>query len=204
MFDGEQVLDDPSVAQPVWFTGDDLPVGVAREFAEAVRSAARAWEPADLGITPAETSTYLLLNRQVIEAEIPGLTCTRRLVRVAYTPNDSGEALLDAEWAGEYFFDGPPDDEVGKLRGSPSECGVWAAAWIEEQLRQPVTRREWDRPAGVLARLLPGESDTVAAVEWRYADTNDLMEDRGTLTWWWLVRQPPSREVVERPDRLGG
>lgn len=187
-----------------WFNAEDPAPGPRREFVMAVRAIAQTWSLSNLSVAPSATGHYEYGAGHIIEVDLPGVTCSRRFLRVIYTPAQADGRLLDSEWADRYIFDGPEDPHrllVHGVAASPAQSGEWAASWIESQLRRPVVRREWDRPEAGLARLLPAASKKVAAIKWYLTDTNELLDGRQGLIWWGLVRRPPSREVEERPDR---
>ena len=136
----------------------------ARELAsvEALRVIAAAWSFTDL--EPAHTSTVADEIGRLVEVQVPSLTASRRTLRVLYDVAVDGPPALQSEWtAFAYPFEGPgyerPDEEtdlwVTGVDASPQQCGQWARAWFERQLRRPIRRIEWDRPASGLSNLDP-------------------------------------------------
>lgn len=196
---------------PDWFSfQDDAPAGPHWDYVMAARTAAQLWTSSELGLTPDATRAYDLEPGYILEVDVPGLTCGPRFLRVLHTQDDPDEPLLQGAWLGSDFcFGGATDPEdanaliVTGVAASPKQCGEWAAFWMESQLRRPVSRREWDRPAAGPTRLLPSASPTIAAMEWWWTDVPSGFLDASQTTpwWWWLMRRPPAREIEERPDR---
>ena len=202
----------------VWFPVDSPPVGSAADFLEAARAAAAGWQATD--VRPADTVALAYLHGFLVEVSIPDLTCRRRTLRVMYTPpeTDSPEPLLQSELGedlasedGAYFFDYDPVDHgpsqlyIAGITASPSQCGTWAAEWLQAQLQRPIVRREWDRPPGGLTAVLPSASGSIAAMEWWFTKPDQPLDvaHKSPAWWWWLVKRPPDREITERPDRRG-
>ena len=98
-----------------WFNSQDGPPdGSERESLAAVRAVADAWSWPEL--TPAHTCQYQLgEGRRIVEVEIPGLTCSRRFLRVMCTPDRDLSMMLESEWADNRLFDGPRDDPEALL-----------------------------------------------------------------------------------------
>lgn len=196
-----------------WFAVDPSPVGAAADFLEAARAAAVNWQPID--ITPADTAAMAEPDGFLIEVTIPGLTCRYRTLRVLYTPpgSDPSLPLLQSEMGedlasedGAYLFEGhdPYQLYVVGLPASPSQCGTWAAEWLQAQLQRPIVRREWERPPAGLAALLPTASGSIAAIEWWFINPDQQIDiHKSPAWWWWLVKRTPDREITERPDRRG-
>ena len=108
----------------------------------------------------------------------------------------------------DYDYDcEPPDEEtdlwVSGVEATPEQCGAWAAAWLERQLNRPVCRREWDAPATGWSTLIPRRRPgSPALVEWTVGEPEEMLDLRGEIPWDWLRRQPPTREVWERPSAV--
>jgi hypothetical protein len=150
----------------------------------------------------------------LIEVTIPGVTCRYRTLRVLYTPpgTDPSVPLLQSEVGedlasedGAYLFDGhdPYQLYVVGLPASPSQCGTWAAEWLQAQLRRPIVRREWVRPSRGFAALLPSASGSIAAIEWWFLNPDQRIDIHKSPAWWWLVKRPPDREITERNRTAG-
>lgn len=141
---------------------------------------------------------------------VPSLTCERRYLLVSYEPGtDHGTPVLQSEWSSVVHlstqpgaYDGPSSDQdlwVSGVAATPTACADWVSAWFRLQLRRPVTRREWDQPASGPGAGLFGRRRESAAVQWWLSEPEQYLDDRGTFGRWRLTRQPPSREVRERP-----
>lgn len=187
----------------VWFNGDAPVEGLLADFLDQVRARVTTHRLVDL--SPSATTTWTFLKGQLIEATVPGLTCPRHTLRVLYNPSDPQAPLLEGELGDEHLFDAGPDDlsqlMIRGLEASAEQCARWAVDWLEAQLRRPVVRREWDRPPVALAPILPTVSGNIAAVEWWFTDADEGISYRESLIWWRLVKRPPDREIIERPDR---
>jgi hypothetical protein len=195
-----------------WFLGPELHDLREREFVEALSKSAEAG--AFPGVVPTNTVSGSLSESSgkglTIGLAVPKLTCQRRWLVVSYEPGQDHETpVLQSSWSTDVQLDtqpgayeGPSGDSdlwVTGIDAGPSLCADWVSAWLGRQLRRPVTRREWDQPeTGPGASWLrrPGPS---AAVEWYLGDPDEFHADRGTFGRWRLTRQPPSREVRERP-----
>ena len=115
--------------------------------------------------------------------------------------------MLQSEWSdGGWTFDRSESEPLGVgelyvagLEASPEQYGQWAAQWFKRQLRRKVVRREWDRPSsGSDSEPRSRTAAGPAAVRWIIYDPEHDLGSRGGLRWWRLMRQPPTREVVER------
>lgn len=200
-----------------WFAGDDPTDESSRRFVASLAAAASGWSFTDLA--EADTSSTSApgdtgVAEVVAKVEVSGLTTARRNVWVRYDPDVRGLPVLTSQWtAGSDDFDDrdgyaygcePPDEEVdlwvSGVAATPEQCGGWAAAWLERQLRRPVCRREWDAPTNGWSTLIPRRrSGSPALVEWTFGDPEHVLDVRGGFRWDWLRHRPPSREVWERP-----
>lgn len=193
----------------VWFGGDLSSDDRQRRFVQTVASAALTWGFDDVVTDHTSArSAYDDGSGRLVEVLIPGLTTSRRILRVLYEPEPDPMScpVLQSEWTADaYEFDRPdfeaPDEEtelwVTGVNASPEQCGRWAADWFERQLRRPVVRREWDRPSSGLSTLVPWPSSGPAYAVWTIRQPDRYLDSKG-LTWGWLDRRPASREVVER------
>lgn len=194
-----------------WFDSPPCADDRGRRFVRAVASAAAGWGFGDL--RPEDTSsgpTEAEGAGRLVEVTVPGLSTRCRMLWVLYEPDRGHLPVLASRWADERYppdlddYDlEAPDEEVdlwvSGVDASPEQCGAWAAAWLERSLRRPVRRREWDRPRSGPSTLLPGGSGRPALVEWTVGAPEHVLDAQGDLVWGWLRRQPPSREVQERP-----
>lgn len=187
----------------VWFDGETPRTEQGAGFLARLR--AEAATSRFTGLETSQTSTWPYLDGQMIEATVPGLTGPRHILRVLYCPAAARNPLLQAELGDDHLFDAEPDNPshllVSGVRASAEQCAGWAADWLETQLRRPVVRREWDRPPGRLAAMLPAVDGNIAAVEWWFANPDERVDYRGSLVWWRLMKRPADREVIERPDQ---
>ncbi|GAB2586726.1 hypothetical protein [Microlunatus antarcticus] len=196
------------VGSAQWFAGDEPTEAREQAFVEALRVVASTWSFTDLDA--AHTSTAANEIGRLVEVKVPSLTTSRRTLRILYDVDVDGPPALQSEWtAFGYPFEGPgyeqPDPEtdlwVSGVDASPQQFGAWAGLWFERQLRRPVRRVEWDRPASGLSTLIPGSTSEPAFVRWMIDNPQQQLDERGGLKWWWLQHQPPSREVWERLTR---
>lgn len=196
---------DVGVTTGGWFDDDGSRLaGPHREFLRRLQEKAASWQVPDL----LEDHTRAWLwpvdeSRLLVEVDVAGLTCGPWTLRVLYTPGSEQHPLLDSEWGDEYLFDGPTDDadlRVSGVDATPEQAADWTAAWLHAELSRPVVRREWDRPAGGVARLLPPHTSGLAVVEWHFGDDGGLLDTTSRLVWSWLTRLPCSRETQERPS----
>lgn len=187
----------------VWFDGEAAATGQVAKFLGLLQAEAATGRFADLEAS--HTSTWPYLGGQLIEATVPGLTCPRDTLRMLYCPAVAQSPVLQAELGDDHLFDAAPDNPshllVSGVQASAEQCAEWAAHWLETQLRRSVIRKEWDRPSGGLAALLPTVQGNVAVVEWWFINADERIDYRDHLAWWWLAKRPPDREVVERADQ---
>ena len=196
----------------IWFDGPDLNEPREREFIVAMREAAEGG--AFLGVDWDDTVFDRLAEPSgpgiAIGLAVPKLTTQQRWLLVSYEPGpDKAAPMLQSGWASEAAlttepgaYDGPSSYNylwVSGIDASPTECAAWAANWISRQLQRPVIRREWDQPASGPGAGLLGRARTAAAIEWWLADPEEYLDSRGTFGRWRLTRQPPARQVHERP-----
>lgn len=196
----------------MWFNGPEPNDHCEQEFVEALRNAAEAG--AFHGVDPGDTVSGSLSERMgkgiTVGLAVPQLTCPRRWLLVSYEPGQGHRTpLLQSSWSTEVQlgtqpggYDGPSNDNelwVSGIAAGPALCAEWVTAWLGRQLRRPVTRKEWDRPATGPGAGLFGRPRLSAVVEWSLGDPDEFLWDRGTFGRWRLMRQPPSREVSERP-----
>ena len=199
------IADDEDVTT-TWFSATPAPDDHTSDFLQTLAAAAEQWGFADL--RPEDTLTDLDRTERalVVEITVPGLTSERRHLSVRYRADVQGRPVLQSAWSrwphsfDDYEMDGSPDEDsdlsVRGVDATSQQCAAWAAAWFERQLRRRITRREWDRPDSGLTR--PAASRP-AAVEWLIESPDERLDRRGGLTRWRLMRQPPSRVVIERP-----
>lgn len=180
------------------------------DFLAALADSAASWTFPDLTADDTSADSDQGDGLLVVEVKVPGLTSKRGNLRVGYRADAGGRPALRSDWSQwpESFDEnddsfGAPDEEtelwVSGIDATPEQCGVWAAAWFERQLRRRVVRREWDRPTSGLGTLIPADGTGPVAVEWLIESPHGVFDSRGGFTWWWLMRRPPSRTVVERP-----
>lgn len=154
-----------------WFAGEESTDERSRRFTDAVAAAASEWTISDLvaedtSSTPAPATSEVA--EVVLEVRVPGLTTPRRNVWVHYDPDVRGLPVLTSHWMSEsydvdrddydYDFESPDDEFdlwVSGVEATPERCGLWAAAWLQRQLRRPVCRREWDAPTTGWSTLIP-------------------------------------------------
>ena len=152
------------------------------------------------------TTAYDNRTGCMVEIRLPNVTSRNRVLRVLYEPDD--QPVLRSEWSNDgYAFDRPEQVLLGEagemfvagLEASPEQYGEWAAQWFKRQLNRKVVRQEWDRPTQGLgpANSTRAGGDPVA-VRGMVSDPERDLDSRGRLRWWRLMRQPPSRELVER------
>lgn len=196
----------------MWFDGPNLHDPGEQEFVEALTRAADAG--ALPGVDPGDTVSGPLSESMgqgvTVGLVVPKLTCERRWLLVSYEPGqDHGAPVLQSKWSSDAqlgtqpgAYDGPDRDSdlwVSGIVAGPTVCAEWVSAWLGRQLRRPVTRREWDQPAAGPGASLFGRPRASAAVEWSLGEPEQYLASRGTFGRWRLTRQPPSREVRERP-----
>jgi hypothetical protein len=183
----------------VWFDGPDLNEPRWRDFIVAMRHAAEGG--AFPGVDPSDTGFDRLAG-----SSNPGVT----IGLVSYEPGpDKGAPMLQSGRDSEPTlatepgaYDGPSSHNdlwVSGIDATPTECAAWVTSWISRQLQRPVIRREWDQPATGPGAGLLGRARTAAAIEWWLAEPEEYLDSRGTFGRWRLTRQPPAREVHERP-----
>ena len=195
-----------------WFSGPEVKEPRAQEFLSALRSAGESG--AFPGVDPADTAVGLLEEPSgpglTIGIAVPKLTTQRRWLLVSFEPGpETGAPTLQSAWSSDLSlgaepgaYDGPSSSNdlwVSGIAARPTECAGWVTAWVGRQLRRPVTRREWDQPATGPGAGLLGRARSAAAVEWWLSDPEEYLDSRGTFGRWRLTRQPPSRDVRERP-----
>ena len=200
------------MAEASWFDGPGLDDPQELEFVEALVRAASAGSLA--GVDPKDTYRDAQAKGYGpgvrVGLVIPKLTCPHRVLRVSYEAGDRWTApTLLSDWSDGINhrdppggYDGPSNDTdlwVCGLFAPPSVCAGWVSAWFARQLSRPVVRREWDQPASGPGASVLGRARTSAAIQWPAAQPAELLDSRGTFGRWSLTRQPPSREIQERP-----
>lgn len=197
------MCDDHDLVAPGWFEHEVSPDESHLAYVARLGELAAGWQFDDL--TAVQTRSWPWpadASRLLSEVDVPGLTCGPYTLRVLYSPGNAAHPLLESEWGDEYLFDGPSDEirlVVNGVETTPQQCAEWTAAWFENQLLRRVVRWEWDRPSSGVGRVLPAYNDSLAAVEWRFGDTKELLTSTSGLVWSWLTRTSPSRQVLERP-----
>lgn len=195
-----------------WFNSPGLEDPRVVEFVAALTRA--AVDGAFSDVVPGDSLLGPLSERDgpgvTVGLVVPGLTVKRRYVLVSYEPGADDETpVLQSGWSSSAqldvpvgAYDGPSNDQdlwVGGIAAPPTLCAEWASAWFVRQLRRPVVRREWDQPESGRGAGLFGRRGESVAVEWWLTEPELYLEGRGTFGRWWLTRQPPSREIHERP-----
>ena len=195
-----------------WFDGPSLDDPRELEFLTALTHDAA--EGVFSGVSPDDTELGVLARPGgagiAVRLTVPGLTCNRRHLIVSYEPGPvHGTPVLQSEWTPSTqltiqpsAFDGPFNDVdlwVSGIAATPTVCAGWVSAWLSRQLRRPVGRREWDQPESGPGAGLFGRRRAAAAVVWWIDEPNQWLDSRGTFGRWLLTRQPPTREVQERP-----
>lgn len=198
----------------VWFDGHDLHDPSEKNFVEALTLAAD--DGAFPGLSPSDTASEPFSapigQGLSVSLVVPKVTCERRWLWVTYVPgHDHGTPVLQSEWSSNArldlvepdAYDGPGTDSelwVSGVAASPATCAGWASAWFDRQLQRPVTRREWDQPAAGPGASLFRRARVSAVVEWSLGEPEEYLADHhGMFGRWRLTRQPPSREIRERP-----
>jgi hypothetical protein len=193
---------------PRWFSGAASADERDNRFILAVAAAALNWTT---DLSPHDTSTRPATDEgagagRLVEIRLPQLTTPCRILRVLYDLDVAGRPTLQSEWTAspkpfEHLYELPDEETdlwVQGVEAAPEQCGDWAAAWFERQLRRPVLRREWDRPRSGVSTLIPGSFDAPALVEWTALQPDQSLDTQGGLPWDWLKYRPPSREILER------
>lgn len=196
-----------------WFNGPTPSTTLETEFVQALRAAAAAG--AFPGVDPDDTVAGALTDPPgrgvTVGLAIPRLTTDRRWLLVSYQPGaeGGGTPVLQSGWSSVLMlttepgaYDGPQDELdlwVSGIAASPDACAEWVLEWFQRQLQRPVTRREWDQPASGPGAGLFRRQRVAAAVEWWLSEPEQYLDSRGTFGRGRLTRQPPSREVHERP-----
>lgn len=192
------------MASSEWFEHEVLLDESQLAYVTKLRELAAVWQFDDL--MPVHSRSWPWppdASRLLSEVDVPGLTCGPYTLRVLYSPGGAAHSVLESEWGDKYLFDGPTysfGPMVDGVEATSQRCAEWTAAWFEGELLRPVVRREWDRPPNGVGRMLPSHTELLAAVEWRFADTDELLTSTSGVVWSWLTRTPPSREVLERPQ----
>jgi hypothetical protein len=150
-----------------WFAGAEGRSRPEARFLDAVREAAE--DQTLNGLDPGATSAVL--------CEVPGVPVGAKVLQVAFWTEGpwiepSGTPGLQGVWRDQHMLDNYKTDDpecltVVGVRADPENFGVWAADWLERQLRRPVVRDEW----------LAGNE--VVATTWLLEDTGRVLGREG-------------------------
>jgi len=163
-----------------WFVGSVKD----RPDAEAFLARVRELAPAELGDLVEAVATGAVPYGCVLTVKVPGVPASEwpvytHLLQVMYEPS-----MLGGYWGCSHLWDDyyPNDPEVLNVTDelTVGQAAARAVQWLQEQLRRPVVRQEWD-----------GRWYGVGASRWVLTDTGRVVAGR---------RRPPRRRP--EPDRV--
>lgn len=156
-----------------------------QEFARRFAEIANGW--GILGAGPDAFDVVGELIPLVVVLKVPGVVvpnnqCTLQL---AYWPDRGGTPLVSGEWGDDHLLEGQGHDDGDLLvEGealSPTECAEKAAAWIEDQLRRPLVRKDWTRKGrAIKSEWVLDDTQTVVVSDHKISVSRGSLENSTT------------------------